>query len=72
MPSLINMTRDQAILTLLKAGFLYENIDDTLEKYDEAYSPDVVIEQYPAAGELVNSDIGVKLYMNTYEGDDYY
>lgn len=69
MPSLINMTRDQAILTLLKAGFLYENIDDTLEKYDESYDPGVVIEQYPEAGESVNSDIGVKIYLNTYEGD---
>lgn len=68
MPSLINLTRDQAILALLKAGFLYENIE-FLEKYDEDFTPNQVIEQYPVAGEKVNSDIGIKIYINTYEGE---
>ena len=72
MPSLINMSRDQAILTLLKAGFLYENIDDTLEIYDEDYAPGVVIDQFPLAGETVTSDIGVDLYFNSYLGDEEY
>ena len=68
MPSLIHLTRDQAILALLKAGFLYENIE-FLEKYDEEFTPSQVIEQYPVAGEKVNADIGIKIYINTYEGE---
>lgn len=72
MPSVLNMTKEEAIIALLKAGFLYENIDDTLEKYDEEYAPNVIIEQYPAAGDTVNADIAIKIYTNTYEGDDTY
>ena len=26
----------------------------------------------PAAGETVNADIAIKIYVNTYEGDEYY
>ena len=71
MPSVLNRTEDEAKLELLKQGFLYQNIE-VLEKYDEEYAPGQIIEQYPAAGETVNSDIGVKIYINAYEGDNYY
>jgi len=55
----------------LKAGFLYANIE-VLEKYDEEYAPEQIIEQYPAVGETVNAEAGIKIYVNTYEGDEYY
>ncbi len=71
MPSVLNMTEQEAKLELLKAGFLYANIE-VLEKYDEDFAPEQIIEQYPAVGEKVNAEIGIKIYINTYEGDDYY
>ena len=71
MPNVLNKTDLEATLELLKAGFLYENIE-VLEKYDEDYAPGQIIEQYPAAGDTVNAEIGIKIYINTYEGDSYY
>lgn len=71
MPSILNRTEDEAKLELLKQGFLYQNIE-VLEKYDDEYAPGQVIEQYPAAGETVNADIAIKIYINAYEGDEYY
>ena len=71
MPSVLNRTEEEAKLELLKQGFLYQNIE-VLEKYDEEYAPGQIIEQYPIAGETVNADIGIKIYINTYEGDVYY
>ena len=70
MPSVLNRTEDEAKLELLKQGFLYQNIE-VLEKYDEEYAPGQIIEQYPIAGETVNADISIKIYVNTYEGDTY-
>ena len=69
MPNVLNKDEINAKLELLKSGFLYPNIE-VLEKYDEDYEPGQVIEQYPAAGEMVNANIGVKIYINKYEGDD--
>lgn len=68
MPNVLNKNETDAKLELLKAGFLYPNIE-VLEKYDEDYAPGQVIEQYPIAGEKVNANIAVKIYINTYEGD---
>ena len=69
MPNVLNKDEINAKLELLKSGFLYPNIE-VLKKYDEDYEPGQVIEQYPAAGEMVNANIGVKIYINKYEGDD--
>ncbi len=69
MPSVLNKTETEAKLELLKSGFLYENIE-VLEKYDEAYTPSQIIEQYPAAGEQVHANMSVKIYINTYEGEE--
>ena len=71
MPNVVGLDEQTAKLELLKAGFLYENIE-VLEKYDEDYAPGQIIEQYPAAGDTVNAEIGIKIYINTYEGDSYY
>ncbi len=70
MPNVLNKTEMEAKLELLKAGFLYENIEP-LYRYDEDSAPGQIIEQYPAAGDTVNAEIAIKIYINTYEGDDY-
>ncbi len=69
MPSVINKTENDAKLELLKSGFIYENIE-VMEKYDEEAMPNQIIEQYPAAGTQVNGNMAVKIYINTYKGDE--
>ncbi len=71
MPNVLNKTEIEAKLELLKSGFLYSNIE-VLEKYDEDFAPGQIIEQFPESGEKVNANIGVKIYINTYEGEDDY
>ena len=58
----------EAKMELLKQGFLYDNIE-VLEKYDKDLSPDVVIDQEPKYGEKVSTDVGVKIYINSYQGN---
>lgn len=58
-----------AKLELLKQGFLYENIE-VLEKYDEEMEPGVVLEQEPKFEEKVSVDDIVKIYINSYEGEE--
>ena len=67
MPSVIGLTENEAKLELLKQGFLYSNIE-VLEKYDPDKKPGVIIEQVPAKGTSVSTDIAVTIYKNTYEG----
>lgn len=62
-------TKDEAVIELLKQGFLYDNID-VQEKYDEDAKPDVVIDQSPKAGEKVDINTAVTVYINTYKGED--
>lgn len=69
MPSLSGLTYDEAVLELLKAGFIYENIEQ-LEKYDEDLEPGVVIDQSPKYSENVVTDIAVKIYINSYLGEE--
>jgi len=58
-----------AKLELLKQGFLYDNIE-VLEKYDEDMEPGVVLEQSPKYNEKVNVDEIVKIYINSYKGEE--
>ena len=67
--NLKGLKEDEAKMELLKQGFIYDNIE-VLEKYDEDLSPGVVIDQEPKYGEKVNTDIGVKIYINSYKGDE--
>jgi beta-lactam-binding protein with PASTA domain len=67
--NLAGLTETDAKIDLLKQGFIYENIE-VLEKYDDEATPGVVIAQEPEANEKVNTDIGVKIYINSYEGDE--
>ncbi len=69
MPSVLNMTREEAEIALLRAGFLYENIQ-ILDIYDEDFAPYQVVDQSPSAGSSVNADIAVKIFINSYEGDE--
>lgn len=70
MPNLIGMEPDEALLELMKLGFIFENIDDEGEKYDEDMAPGVVIAQEPKYGEKVSTDIGINIYINSYKGDE--
>ncbi len=68
MPNVVGLDEQTAKLELLKAGFLYENIE-VLEKYDEKSEPGVILTQTPEHSNQVNADIVVKIYKNTYEGE---
>ena len=69
MPSVMNLTEQEAKLELLKQGFLYSNIE-LLTKYDDDATPGVVLEQEPKAKSKVSTDIKVKIYINSYEGEE--
>jgi len=74
MPNLIGMKKDEAVLELLKQGFMYEFINSDKEKeyvkYDEDSNPGVVLDQYPEYGTKVTADIAVEFYINSYTGDE--
>ncbi len=63
------MDEINAKLELLKQGFLYENIE-VLEKYDEEKDPGVVLEQDPKHSSKVSPDAAVKIYINSYKGEE--
>lgn len=69
MPSVLNKTVEEAKIELLKLGFLYDNII-VKSKYDQDYAPDQIIDQDPAAGEKVNSEIAIIIYKNDYMGEE--
>jgi len=67
--NLSGLEEDAAKMELLKQGFLYDNII-VEEKYDEDRDPGVVVDQYPKYGEMVNTELTVTIYINSYEGED--
>ncbi len=67
--NVIGLEEQEAVLELLKQGFLYENIK-VLEKYDEESEPGIVLEQVPDFGETVNAEAVVEIYLNSYKGDE--
>lgn len=69
MPNVVGLDEQTAKLELLKAGFLYQNIE-VLEKYDENSEPNVILEQTPEYSKKVNADMVIKIYKNTYIGDE--
>ena len=69
MPSVMNLTEQEAKLELLKRGFLYENIE-ILDEYDDKALPGVVLKQEPKAKTKVNRDIKVQIFINTYKGEE--
>lgn len=60
-------TKEQAILELMKQGFLYENIifEDV---YDISKTPNAVISTEPSAGTKVDTDTAVTVTWNSYTG----
>ncbi len=63
------MTREQAILELMKQGFTYENIIFE-EPYDVTAKPNAVIRTDPAAKTKVDTDTSVTVYINRYTGKE--
>ena len=66
---LSGLTREQAILELLKQGFLYENILFE-EPYDVTAKPNAVIRTDPESGTKVDTDSSVTIHINTYTGEE--
>ncbi len=67
MPDVTGMSEQEALLTLLKAGFQLDNIGAPIEKYDPNATPDCVIETSPAPGESVNLDSTIEITINTFK-----
>jgi len=67
--NLNGLDETNAKLELLKQGFIYDNIE-VLEKYDEAAEPGVVLDQDPKYGSSVSTDLTVKIYINSYQGEE--
>jgi len=63
------LEENEAKMELLKQGFLYNNII-VEEKYDSDREPGVVIDQEPKYGTSVNTEIAVRIYINSYKGDE--
>lgn len=64
-PNLTNMTKEEAVIELLRAGFLYENISFG-EKYNTSILPECVVDISPNIGETVSKYTKVTINMNTY------
>lgn len=62
-------TKEEAIIELMKQGFLYENII-VEESYDRSEPSGVVLEQSPEAKEKVNAEAVIRIYINTYTEED--
>ena len=69
MPDLTGMTKDEAILALLKAGFEYDNITFS-ERYVEEKAPNSVVETVPGFGQSVNADSRIEVIINSFKGTD--
>ena len=68
-PNVAGYTEEEALIELLKAGFSYDSIH-VVDKYDESELPSVAIETSPAQNEQVNTDEGITLYINSYNGPE--
>lgn len=68
-PNVKNMSEDQAIITLLKAGFSYNNIE-IIDRFDQSAKPLSIIGTEPEIGKKTNVDSKITMYINTYTGED--
>ncbi len=66
-PATKGMTKDQAILELLKLGFSYNNIV-IKDMYDATLAPGVVVSTMPEQGSAVSIYSKIDVYVNTYDG----
>lgn len=67
--NVVGLDEMSAKLELLKQGFLYSNIE-VVEKYDSDAQPGIVLEQDPAYSEKVTAESYIKIYVNSYKGDE--
>lgn len=67
--NVVGLDEMSAKLELLKQGFLYSNIE-VVEKYDSDAQPGIVLEQDPAYGDTVTAESYIKIYVNSYKGDE--
>ena len=67
--NVVGLDEMSAKLELLKQGFLYSNIE-VVEKYDPDAQPGMVLEQDPAYSEKVTAETYIKIYVNSYKGDE--
>ena len=67
--NVVGLDEMSAKLELLKQGFLYSNIE-VVEKYDSDSLPGIVLEQDPAYGDKVTAESFIKIYVNSYKGDE--
>lgn len=67
--NVVGLDEMSAKMELLKQGFLYDNIE-VVEKYDEESEPGMVIEQTPEHKEKVNTETVIRIYVNSYEGEE--
>ncbi len=66
MPDIVGLTKDKAYIALLEAGFSKDNIKWG-EKYSTSSAPETDVDVTPDAGETVNGERYVTVYMNTYQ-----
>lgn len=67
--NVVGLDEMSAKLELLKQGFLYSNIE-VVEKYDSDAQPGIVLEQDPVYNEKVTAESYIKIYVNSYKGDE--
>lgn len=69
MPDLTGLTPDQAKIILLRIGILYDNIE-IVDEYDSEAKPGIVLRQDPQRDKVINTEAKVKVFVNSYEGED--
>ena len=70
-PSLLDYDRDYAVMQLLKAGFIYDNIElDDETMLDPTKEPGLVIKQEPKENSEISRFSKIKLYINGAVMDD--
>lgn len=68
-PDVTGKSLEEAKLALIEKGFAYYNIE-VIEKYDEEAEPNAIITQTPEANTVVSTETHIKIYINTYEGEE--
>lgn len=69
MPDVSGLTANEAKIELLKIGLLYNNIE-IIDEYDSDSKPGIVLRQDPERGELINAEVHVRVFINSYKGED--
>ena len=67
--NVVGLDESAAKIELLKQGFLYDNIE-VITKYDASMKPNSVIDQEPGFGTSTNTEGVVKIYINSYTGEE--